>query len=31
MVMQRLGLELKQQKGPVDIIVVDRIERPTAN
>jgi len=31
MVMQKLGLELKQQKGPVEIIVIDRVERPTAN
>jgi uncharacterized protein (TIGR03435 family) len=31
MVLQKLGLELKQQKGPVEIIVVDHIERPAAN
>jgi uncharacterized protein (TIGR03435 family) len=31
MVMQKLGLELKQQKGPVDIIVVDHVERPAEN
>ncbi len=31
MVLQKLGLELKVQKGPVDIFVVDHIERPTAN
>jgi uncharacterized protein (TIGR03435 family) len=31
MVLQKLGLELKQQKGPVDIIVVDHVERPAAN
>jgi uncharacterized protein (TIGR03435 family) len=31
MVMQKLGLELKSQKGPVDIVVVDHVERPAAN
>jgi uncharacterized protein (TIGR03435 family) len=31
MVMQKLGLELKQQKGPVDMVVVDHVERPTEN
>jgi uncharacterized protein (TIGR03435 family) len=31
MVLQKLGLELKQQKGPVEIVVVDHVERPTAN
>jgi len=28
---QQLGLELKPDKGPVDVIVIDHIERPTAN
>jgi uncharacterized protein (TIGR03435 family) len=31
MVLAKLGLELKIQKGPVDIFVVDHIERPTPN
>jgi uncharacterized protein (TIGR03435 family) len=31
MVLAKLGLELKLQKGPIDIFVVDHIERPTAN
>jgi uncharacterized protein (TIGR03435 family) len=31
MVLQKLGLELKVQKGAVDIFVVDHIERPAAN
>jgi uncharacterized protein (TIGR03435 family) len=28
---QQLGLELKAQRGPVDVIVIDRAEKPTAN
>lgn len=28
---QQLGLELKAQKGPVEVIVIDHAERPTAN
>jgi uncharacterized protein (TIGR03435 family) len=31
MVLAKLGLELKLQKGPIDIFVVDHIERPAAN
>lgn len=31
MVLQKLGLELKLQKGPVDVFVIDHLERPTAN
>jgi uncharacterized protein (TIGR03435 family) len=30
-VKQQLGLELKAQRGPVDVIVVDHAEKPTAN
>jgi len=30
-VKQQLGLELKAQRGPVDVIVIDRAERPTEN
>ncbi|HEY1759578.1 MAG TPA: TIGR03435 family protein [Bryobacteraceae bacterium] len=30
-VKQQLGLELKAQKGPVDIIVIDHAEKPSAN
>ncbi len=30
-VKQQLGLELKAQKGPVEVIVIDHVERPTAN
>jgi uncharacterized protein (TIGR03435 family) len=29
-VLERLGLELKLQKGPVEIFVIDRVERPAA-
>jgi uncharacterized protein (TIGR03435 family) len=28
---QQLGLELKAQRGPVDVIVIDHAEKPTAN
>jgi uncharacterized protein (TIGR03435 family) len=28
---EQLGLRLVSQKGPVEIIVIDRVERPTAN
>jgi bla regulator protein blaR1 len=28
---RQLGLELKPQKGPVDVIVIDHAEKPTAN
>jgi uncharacterized protein (TIGR03435 family) len=28
---KQLGLELKAQRGPVDVIVIDHAERPTAN
>ena len=28
---QQLGLELKSQKGPVDVIVIDHVEKPTSN
>jgi uncharacterized protein (TIGR03435 family) len=28
---EQLGLELKAEKGPVDVIVIDPIERPTPN
>jgi uncharacterized protein (TIGR03435 family) len=28
---EQLGLELKAEKGPVDVIVIDRIERPSPN
>jgi uncharacterized protein (TIGR03435 family) len=31
MVMQKLGLDLKQEKGPVDTYVVTHIERPVEN
>jgi uncharacterized protein (TIGR03435 family) len=30
-VKQQLGLELKAQKGPVEVIVIDHAEKPTAN
>jgi uncharacterized protein (TIGR03435 family) len=30
-VKQQLGLELKPQKGPVDVIVIDHAEKPSAN
>jgi len=28
---EQLGLELKAEKGPVDVIVIDHIERPSPN
>jgi len=31
MVLQKLGLELKQQKAPIDVYLVEHIERPAAN
>lgn len=30
-VKQQLGLNLKSQKGPVDVLVIDSVEKPTAN
>jgi uncharacterized protein (TIGR03435 family) len=30
-VKQQLGLELKAQRGPVDVIVIDHVEKPTGN
>lgn len=30
-VKNQLGLELKPQKGPVDVIVIDHVEKPTGN
>jgi uncharacterized protein (TIGR03435 family) len=31
MVLRNLGLELKSQKGAIDVFVIDHIERPAAN
>ena len=31
MVLRRLGLDLKQQKGPVVVYVIEQVERPTVN
>ena len=28
---QQLGLKLEKQKGPVEVIVIDSVERPSAN
>ena len=28
---EQLGLRLESTKGPVDVIVIEHIERPTAN
>jgi uncharacterized protein (TIGR03435 family) len=28
---EQLGLKLESQKGPVDMIVIDHVERPTEN
>ena len=30
-IQERLGLRLESTKGPVDVLVIDRVERPTAN
>lgn len=30
-VKRQLGLELAAQKGPVEVIVIDKVERPTGN
>jgi len=30
-VQEQLGLKLESQKGPVDILILDRIEKPTEN
>jgi hypothetical protein len=31
MVLRRLGLDLKQQKGPVVVYAIEQVERPTVN
>jgi uncharacterized protein (TIGR03435 family) len=28
---EQLGLELKSVEGPVEVLIIDRIERPTPN
>ncbi len=28
---EQLGLKLESQKGPVEILVIDRIDKPTPN
>jgi uncharacterized protein (TIGR03435 family) len=30
-VQEQLGLRLEATKGPVDVLVIDHVERPTAN
>jgi uncharacterized protein (TIGR03435 family) len=30
-IQEQLGLRLESQKGPVDLIVIDRVEKPSEN
>ena len=30
-IQEQLGLTLERTKGPVDVLVIDHVERPTAN
>jgi uncharacterized protein (TIGR03435 family) len=30
-IQEQLGLKLEAQKGPVEVLLIDHVERPTAN
>jgi uncharacterized protein (TIGR03435 family) len=30
-IQEQLGLRLESQKGPVDVLVIDRVEKPSEN